>query len=192
MSLLGGGVPHHPGMKGHKLRGENIAFFYMSILLDALLTIEPSSLDCPEKIAVDSPAISPDLPVVFPSPALNASLSNNNDKEGKKIGNNSTNSSDSGSGSDSDKQNSTTSTSTSASASSLIFINGTTSNTTSNSTPVVPSSSQSKRGVRERTDENIIVDLISQSGNMTQQNSNNSSRVKRDRKSTRLNSSHRR
>jgi hypothetical protein len=32
----GGGAPHHPGRLMHKLRGENLAYFYLSILIEAV------------------------------------------------------------------------------------------------------------------------------------------------------------
>ena len=162
-------------MKGHKLRGENIAFFYMSILLDALLTIEPSSLDCPDKIAVDIPVIS-DFPEIVSSPALNATLShndNNKNKERIEEGNSSSN------GSRSDEQYNTTSTSTS----SLIFINGTTSNTTSNSTSFMLSSlssTQSERSLMKSRREKSLFDFIIQNTNATRRNSHISSQVNRE------------
>ena len=153
-------------MKGHKLRGENIAFFYLSILLDALLTIEPSSLDCPEKIAADIPVI-PDLPVIVSSPALNATVSHDNYKEIIEGGVSSTG------GSSSDKQYNITSTSTS----SLIYINGSTSNTTSNSTSVILSSTQSERRLMKSRSEKSLINFIIQNENMTHRDSYESIQV---------------
>ena len=144
----------------------------MSILLDALLTIEPSSLDCPDKIAVDIPVIS-DFPEIVSSPALNATLShndNNKNKERIEEGNSSSN------GSRSDEQYNTTSTSTS----SLIFINGTTSNTTSNSTSFILSSTQFERSLMKSRREKSLFDFVIQNENVTRRDSYISSQVNRE------------
>lgn len=50
----GGGVAWHPGRLGHKLRGENLAYFVLSILQDALDTIMPSVAGCSSKSILKS------------------------------------------------------------------------------------------------------------------------------------------
>lgn len=69
---LGGGAGWHPGKLGHKLRGDNLAYFMLKIFEEALQEIALSSTDCKVSLRMGRP------PVLRHLTALHDSLSRSN------------------------------------------------------------------------------------------------------------------